>query len=447
MDISQSQSVLKIATIEDSPIVANRLRSILSDIEFVEWAGNATNNEDAMELISTERPDAIILDIHLKENSAKGNGMDLIPAIRVEHPDTVILMFTNFSDQQYRSKCLALGANYFFDKTNDLEKVLDAITEIYKTKTRTVNHQNQAGEYAPQPSSRRLSLSVEEVLKSTGGSILVDSAALSAIEAKYEAAIAQQRLAMDKIEELNASLELKVKERTGELEEVNRQLDAFSYTVSHDLKSPLRLMTGYCSILLKDHSTTLNEEGKEFLQTIREKAKTMARLIDDLLRFSRLGTTAPDMKETDMNELLASVVEDVMAIDKSGNVQIIVGPMNKKVCDAALIRQVWANLVHNSLKYSSKQDAPVIMIGEQQVDGEDVYYIEDNGIGFDMKYAGKLFSPFHRLHSMDQFEGTGIGLATVHRIIEKHQGRIWAEAEVNEGATFYFTIGDNQKAN
>lgn len=442
-----SQPVLKIATIEDSPIVANRLKSILNDIEFVQWAGNATNNEDAISLISAEKPDAIILDIHLKENSAKGNGMDLIPVIRVVHPDTVILMFTNFSDQQYRSKCLALGANYFFDKTNDLEKVLDAISEIYHTKKTTVSNQNQGGDHTAQSSLRHMSVSVEDVLKSTGGSILVDSAALAAIEAKYEAAITEQRLALDKIEELNASLELKVKERTTELEEANRQLDAFSYTVSHDLKSPLRLMTGYCSILLKEHSSNLNDEGKEFLQIIKDRAKKMAQLIDDVLRFSRLGSMAPEMIEVDMNELLASVIEEAMAGDKNKNIQIIAGPMNSKLCDPALLRQVWANLIHNAVKYSSKQEAPVIKIGEQHVDGETVYHIGDNGVGFDMKHADKLFKAFNRLHSMEEYEGTGIGLATVHRIIEKHEGRIWAEAEINEGATFYFTIGCSDRRN
>jgi PAS domain S-box-containing protein len=256
--------------------------------------------------------------------------------------------------------------------------------------------------------------------------------------------ITERKQSEEAIQELNKSLELKITERTSELQEAIKDLEAFSYSVSHDLRSPLRIITGYAKLLMSDHEKDLNEEGKEFVHTILDNSKRMGQLIDDLLNFSRMGRKAVYKSPTDINYMVGCIISDLRRTDDTITKNIIIHELAPAYCDLALIKQVWINLISNAIKYSGKKTNPIIEIGSISLTNETVYYIKDNGAGFDMKFAKNLFTVFKRLHDRADFDGMGVGLALAHRIIKMHEGRIWAEAEVEKGATFYFTLGNGE---
>jgi len=221
---------------------------------------------------------------------------------------------------------------------------------------------------------------------------------------------------------------------------LNKELEAFSYSVSHDLRAPLRAIYSYSKILEEEYKDQLNEDGKGIVDTILRNSKKMGALIDDLLAFARLGKKELVCTDINMNSLVKAVARDFLAMDMEGKIDISIQTLPPASGDTALIKQVWVNLISNAIKYSSKKEKSVIHISWMKKEDKNVYCIEDNGVGFDMEYYSKLFGIFHRLHSHDEFEGTGVGLAVVHRIIQKHHGEVWAEAKPNEGATFYFSL-------
>jgi PAS domain S-box-containing protein len=253
----------------------------------------------------------------------------------------------------------------------------------------------------------------------------------------------------DITEELKASRDLQ--KALMDVQLVNKELESFSYSVSHDLRAPLRALNGYSHILEEEYGYLLDEEGKRMLASIHYNARRMGMLIDDLLAFSRLGRKQVQKLEVDMEEMVADVLQDLQA-STHHRATIEVSRLSPAYADRALLKQVWVNLISNALKYSAKSDSPRIIIGslEENQKGECGYYVSDNGVGFDMEYAGKLFGVFQRLHSDEEFEGTGVGLAIVHRIISRHGGRVWAKAEPGAGATFYFALplpADGNKKN
>ena len=249
--------------------------------------------------------------------------------------------------------------------------------------------------------------------------------------------ITASRLHLKEIKDLNAELEKTV----NQLIAANKEMEAFTYSVSHDLRAPLRIIDGFGEILLKDYSYAFDEEGKHTLEVIMNNAKHMGQLIDDLLNLSRLGRTHLSVKKVDMREVVDDVVQAMAMSDPQiAKADIRIHALRTCECDISLIRQVWTNLISNAVKYSRKKEHPVVNIGWEDKDGQTVYYVKDNGVGFDMRYYKKLFGVFQRLHKISEFEGTGVGLALVHRIISKHNGTIWADAVENEGATFYFTL-------
>ncbi len=258
--------------------------------------------------------------------------------------------------------------------------------------------------------------------------------------------ITERKKAEEEINKFNAELEGKVTVRTEQLRKTNEELEAFSYSVSHDLRSPLRAIIGFATILEEDYGVRLDDEGKRIIAVIKNNTLKMGHLIDDLLMFSRMGRqdivktvvdTEPMVKE------IAGSFTDQKNDEKE--IQWIIHPLPKMKADFNTMRQVWINLISNAVKYSGKRTHPKIEIGSFMHDGLLTFFVEDNGVGFDIKYKNKLFKVFQRLHAPADFEGTGIGLAIVEKIITKHGGKVWAEAELDKGASFYFCIPDGDK--
>jgi signal transduction histidine kinase len=257
------------------------------------------------------------------------------------------------------------------------------------------------------------------------------------------------------IRKLNADLEQRVLERTRQLEEANKELESFSYSVSHDLRAPLRAIDGFSRILLEDYAVPLPDEGKAYLNLVCDNTRQMSQLVDDLLAFSRLGRLALTKQTVDPAKIVRLCLAEMQKEREGRKLEIIIGDLPSCQADPTLLKQVWTNLLSNAMKYTRKTEAGRIVIGCRTdprpasngdapspfgAEMETVYFIKDNGAGFDMKYAHKLFGVFQRLHRAADYDGTGVGLAIVQRIINRHGGRVWGEAQLNQGATFSFTL-------
>jgi len=235
-------------------------------------------------------------------------------------------------------------------------------------------------------------------------------------------------------------LEQEIQQHSVALEAANKELDAFSYSVAHDLRAPLRAIDGFSRVLLEEHAPTLPPEAQHYLNAVRRNSQRMGLLIDDLLAFSRLSRQPLNKQLVRPADLVRQCVDELRAEQQGRRVQIAIGDLPACQADPALLKHVWMNLMSNALKYTRKQEVAVIEVGSREQAGACVYFVKDNGVGIDMQYADKLFGVFQRLHRPEDYEGTGVGLAIVQRVIHRHGGRVWAEAAVNKGATFYFTF-------
>lgn len=240
--------------------------------------------------------------------------------------------------------------------------------------------------------------------------------------------------------DINRNLEKRIDERTAQLEASNKELEAFAYSVSHDLRVPLRAIDGFSQMVERRYRDRLDDEGRRLLHVVRDNAQKMGQLIDDILAFSRMGRREVRREKVEMAALVRSAIDVLVPMPAERKFELLIGDLPPAHGDAAMLQQVWVNLIGNAIKFSRASATPRIEIGACQDSGEIAYFVKDNGVGFDMQYAHKLFGVFQRLHGIEEFEGTGIGLAIVKRIITRHEGRVWAVGKVNAGATIYFTL-------
>jgi light-regulated signal transduction histidine kinase (bacteriophytochrome) len=260
---------------------------------------------------------------------------------------------------------------------------------------------------------------------------------LEDVEEERQGSDATQAALMNMLEDIEDE-RIKTELANSKLEAANKELEAFSYSISHDLRAPLRAISGFSQAVLEDYAPQLDQEGQRYLTLIQDNAHRMGRLIDDLLAFSRLGRQQMTDSDLDMESMAQSVFEELAALEPNRVITFSVKDMPHARGDSSMVRQILVNLISNAIKFTKSRQNSLIEMGFVQESG--AYYVKDNGVGFDMKYVGKLFGVFQRLHSVKDFEGTGVGLALVQRIVVRHGGKVWAEASLDGGATFFFTL-------
>jgi signal transduction histidine kinase len=400
---------------EDSPTQAEQIRFVLERAGYVVKV--VPNGREGMKRVKTETPDLIISDVMMPDL----DGYAFCRAVKSNEATKRIpfVLLTERRSAMDVAKGLERGADNFITKPFEDEALLERVHRIF--------------ENLELRKKRRLNMEVH--LRIGRQDITINSDKQQIFELLF-ATFEDLCRTNEALQQSRSKLE----QYATRLEEQVQEMEAFSYSISHDLRAPLRHIDGFAGLLQK-HAAGLDEKAQRFIEAISQSAKRMAQLIDDLLEFSRTAKSELVKNKVMLDQLLTEVLNDLRSNTENRNITWKVSHLPEVYGDRALLRQVLFNLVANAIKYTSSREAAVIEIGRIPSDREDdTLFVRDNGVGFDMKYAQKLFGVFQRLHSADEFEGTGIGLAIVRRIIQKHGGRVWAEGTVGLGATFYFTL-------
>ena len=370
---------LLVLLVEDNPGDARLIRETLADARAPFALETVERLDAALARLAAGGVDAVLLDLALPDS----RGYDTFATVHARAPETPIIVLTGLGDESLALRTVRDGAQDYLVKGQVDGNIL----------TRSVRY---------------------------------------AIERHH---IRQE------ISRLNEELEHRVVARTAELTAANQELETFTYSVSHDLRAPLRQTDGFARILQEEHAAGLDAAARHCLDRIREGTQHMGRLVDDLLNLARVGRAELHVEPRDLNSLVRAAVADLELELQGRVVEWRIGPLPTVACDAGLMSLIFANLLSNAVKFTRPRAQAVIEVGRLPTALGPAVFVRDNGVGFDMRYADKLFGVFQRLHRAEDFEGTGVGLATVQRIIHKHHGRVWAEAELDKGTTFYFTIG------
>lgn len=377
----------------------------------------AANGVEALRLLEAETVDGVISDILMPEM----DGFRLCLELRKQERLAAlpfILYTSTYNSPSDRELATTVGADAYLTKPSPVAAIIDAVL-----------------------AAAVRDRSVQSPLRRKNDETMVLRQYNEALVRKLEEKNDELSRAVEHLNELNEQLERRVDQRTRELEMANRELEAFSYSVAHDLRSPLSAVHGFIRLLQHSMGPDPGVQKSHFLATINNNIQRMSLLIDDLLTLAQMGKQALVRKEVDLRALVEETLQGIREANPHRQVEVVIQPLPPAHGDAALLRQVFLNLIGNAFKYTGKVEHPRVEVGSQGREQGAVLYVRDNGAGFDMRYADRLFTAFQRLHSKREFEGTGVGLAIVDRIIQRHGGRIWATSVLGEGATFYFTLG------
>lgn len=463
MNVPDLNEPIEILIVEDSPTQAEQLRHILEKNRY--RISVAHNGKEALALLEKHTPTVVVTDVMMPEM----DGYQLCAEIRANEKfqQIPVILLTSLSHAEDVVKGLECGADNFITKPYDEKYLLSRIQYIFANWHLRELERSRMGLEVYFAGKRHFitsdRLQILNLLLSTYETAVQRNEALDAAReqlqnlnekleervrertAELSAEVAERKKAEEEVTRLNAQLEQRVRERTAQLELANKELEGFSYSVSHDLRAPLRALSGFSELLQMDTESQLSVKGKRYLQHIADAASGMNDLIEDLLKLFGVSKGEMHLQPVDLSELAAEIAEELRRAQPERKVEFVIAPKLIVQGDRSLLRAALQNLLGNAWKFTGKKDNARIEVGSRQEGDKTIYFVRDNGAGFDMAYAGKLFAPFQRLHSPSDFAGTGIGLATVQRIIHRHGGGIQAEAAEGSGATFSFSIGEPTK--